>query len=74
MPRGVIALIALLAVVVFPAAATGAARKAHKTRNVLYAKEIACIQVGDHPQRMRMGKVRAGLLGTKKSRRPRRAR
>jgi DNA-binding beta-propeller fold protein YncE len=30
------------------------------------AKEIARIQVGDHPQRMRMGKVRAGLLGTKK--------
>ena len=33
------------------------------------AKEIARIQVGDHPQRMRMGKVRAGLLGTKKPRR-----
>jgi YVTN family beta-propeller protein len=32
-------------------------------------KEIARIQVGDHPQRMRMGKVRAGLLGTKKPRR-----
>jgi DNA-binding beta-propeller fold protein YncE len=30
------------------------------------AKEVARIQVGDHPQRMRMGKVRAGLLGTKK--------
>jgi DNA-binding beta-propeller fold protein YncE len=30
------------------------------------AKEIARIPVGDHPQRMRMGKVRAGLLGTKK--------
>ena len=36
------------------------------------AKEIARIQVGDHPQRMRMGKVRAGLLGTKKPRRARR--
>jgi hypothetical protein len=35
------------------------------------AKEIARIQVGDHPQRMRMGKVRAGLLGTKKPRRAR---
>jgi DNA-binding beta-propeller fold protein YncE len=33
------------------------------------AKELARIQVGDHPQRMRMGKVRAGLLGTKKPRR-----
>jgi DNA-binding beta-propeller fold protein YncE len=30
------------------------------------AKEIRRIQVGDHPQRMRMGKVRAGLLGTRK--------
>jgi DNA-binding beta-propeller fold protein YncE len=30
------------------------------------AREIRRIQVGDHPQRMRMGKVRAGLLGTKK--------
>jgi DNA-binding beta-propeller fold protein YncE len=38
------------------------------------AKEIARIQVGDHPQRMRMGKVRAGLLGTKKPRRGRRPR
>ncbi len=38
------------------------------------AKEIARIQVGDHPQRMRMGKVRAGLLGTKKPRRARRPR
>jgi DNA-binding beta-propeller fold protein YncE len=35
------------------------------------AREIARIQVGDHPQRMRMGKVRAGLLGTKKPRRRR---
>lgn len=35
------------------------------------AKEIARIQVGDHPQRMRMGKVRAGLLGTKKPKRRR---
>jgi DNA-binding beta-propeller fold protein YncE len=30
------------------------------------AKEIGRVQVGDHPQRMRMGTVRAGLLGTKK--------
>jgi YVTN family beta-propeller protein len=30
------------------------------------AKEIARIQVGDHPQRMRTGTVRAGLLGTKR--------
>jgi hypothetical protein len=36
MPRGGIALIALLAVVAFPDAATGAARKAPKTRSVLY--------------------------------------
>lgn len=28
--------------------------------------EITRIPVGDHPQRMRIGKVRAGLLGTKK--------
>jgi YVTN family beta-propeller protein len=35
------------------------------------AKQIARIHVGDHPQRMRMGKVRAGLLGTKKPRRRR---
>jgi DNA-binding beta-propeller fold protein YncE len=33
------------------------------------AKQIARVQVGDHPQRMRIGKVRAGLLGTKKPRR-----
>src|SRR5688572_26775652 len=30
------------------------------------AKEVARIPVGDHPQRMRMGTVRAGLLGTKR--------
>ena len=36
------------------------------------AKQIARINVGDHPQRMRMGKVRAGLLGTKKPGRTRR--
>jgi len=35
-------------------------------------REIARIQVGDHPQRMRMGKVRAGLLGTKKPKKHRR--
>jgi DNA-binding beta-propeller fold protein YncE len=35
-------------------------------------KEVARIPVGDHPQRMRMGKVRAGLLGTKRAKpRPR---
>ena len=33
--------------------------------------ELARIPVGDHPQRMRTGKVRAGLLGTKKPRRHR---
>jgi DNA-binding beta-propeller fold protein YncE len=35
-------------------------------------KEVGRIPVGDHPQRMRMGKVRAGWLGTKKPRRARR--
>ncbi len=40
---------------------------------ISYASErqVASIPVGDHPQRMRMGKVRAGLLGTKKPRRRR---
>jgi DNA-binding beta-propeller fold protein YncE len=38
------------------------------------AKEIARIPVGDHPQRMRMGKVRAGLLGTKPYKKPKRRR
>jgi hypothetical protein len=36
-------------------------------------KEIARIPVGDHPQRMRTGKVRAGLLGTKKPAKRKRA-
>jgi YVTN family beta-propeller protein len=29
-------------------------------------QEVARIAVGDHPQRMRTGKLRTGLLGTKK--------
>jgi hypothetical protein len=29
-------------------------------------KEVAEIVVGDHPQRMRMGKLRYGVLGTKR--------
>jgi DNA-binding beta-propeller fold protein YncE len=37
-------------------------------------REIARIPVGDHPQRMRMGKVRAGLLGTKPYKKPKRRR
>jgi DNA-binding beta-propeller fold protein YncE len=37
-------------------------------------REIARIPVGDHPQRMRMGKVRAGLLGTKPYKKQRRRR
>jgi YVTN family beta-propeller protein len=35
-------------------------------------EEVARVPVGDHPQRMRMGKVRAGLLGTKKPKQRRR--
>ena len=33
------------------------------------SSEVGAVPVGDHPQRMRMGKVRAGWLGTKKPRR-----
>jgi DNA-binding beta-propeller fold protein YncE len=32
-------------------------------------REVARIAVGDHPQRMRMGRVRAGLLGTRSPKR-----
>ena len=37
------------------------------------AKEVARIPVGDHPQRMRMGELRYGLLGTRRPRAPRRS-